>query len=480
MSSCFIESIFQDTGRQLSLFDFVSRPDGRYTRRIMADPSSHERMDDGKWRLDYRLEGNSRIVLAEALCPACDSPLIKNGFNTKKVWFPKKNALQEVELQRYRCPDCGEVKMDYTSTGLSPSKYPVEFPQEARLYWFLGFTLGQIQKIFIVSHKTILARSTIQGWVQTMCRDSLSLMNFTRFPLSSTANFDELYLRVNKDKAYAFILVDSRYRFITRAKLSAILDSTSVYWFFKALPKRYRRSLQGLTTDGAVVYAKLRRSPFFQHLAWQLCLVHLKALIRDDINDLVFSKGKSTKNLPPIWVRYREILYSVVDAPNEFEFIWRCFQADSFRGHLKKKGTLAPIRRLVASKEKILAHTKLRGLHPTNNLVESINRELQYYPSLKRGMKTFEGAEFALALGVLRHNYRVMSFAAQMLAQERAFLEHQRGMFGLCTATRSLGMTVGFREKCFRETQTIYKAFWLKHFPSDLYSLFLLHWKRDH
>ena len=99
-------------------------------------------------RYHIHLSNNNNVEIEETHCLDCGSRLVKNGFNNRITIRANGIGRTDLRVNRRRCPNCGEIRPDYSRLYTKNCRYHENFPRKARQYYKEGFLPSQVGSIF--------------------------------------------------------------------------------------------------------------------------------------------------------------------------------------------------------------------------------------------------------------------------------------------------------------------------------------------
>lgn len=227
-------------------------------------------------------------------------------------------------------------------------------------------------------------------------------------PSSGYWGYDEIHLRISKERMYAIDTVDVNTRFVPVAKISENMGRDEGR---KVLMKGRRGNnlwINGLMKDCSTNLGGLFRTRRFKHIIQQNCLTHVKWAVSKHVKAFAGLSKQSRKPVPKKWRWLLKRFYDLIDSKDEtdayikLEIVRRT--VERLKGK-KIKELHTALKQLELWFPKIIAHQRNPFIPTINNLLEGFHKKYTYYPSFKRNMMTPEGAQRILDYRVFNHNF---------------------------------------------------------------------------
>ena len=355
-----------------------------------------------------RMKRNGTIYIKEIHCLTCGSRLVKNGYNDRIAILDNGLGKHEFRIQRKRCCRCGEIKPDYSKIAPKHGNYHENYKRRARQHYMEGLMSSQIQRVFKIDFNMKIALTTIVNWIGQVAELLRETLKETPVPSSGYWGYDEIHLRINKERMYAMDTVDINTRFVPVAKISRNMGRNEGREVLMEGRRGKNLWINGLVKDCTANLGGLFRTRSFKHIKQQNCLTHVKWIVSKHVKAFAGLSKQSTKPVPEKWRWLLKRFYSLIDSKDETDAY---IKVEILRGTVERlkgkkiKELHAALKQLESWLPKIIAHQRNPFIPTTNNLLEGFHKKYTYYPSFKRSMMTPEGAQRVLDYRVFRHNF---------------------------------------------------------------------------
>ena len=355
-----------------------------------------------------RMKHDGTVYIKEEYCLDCGRRLVKNGFNERIAILADGLGKHEFHIHRKRCPYCGEIKPDYSKLAPKNGNYHESYKRRARQHYMEGLMPSQIQRVFRIDFSIEISLTSIVNWIEAVREPLREMLRTTPVPSSGYWGYDEIHLRISKERMYAIDTVDVITRFIPVAKISEKMGRKAGREVLMEGRKNCQLWINGLVKDCTTNLGDLFRTHSFKHIMLQNCLTHVKWIVSKHVKAFAGLSKQSKKPVPVEWRWLLWRFYALIDSKNEtdayikLEVIRRT--VERLKGK-KIKELLTAVKQLESWLPKIIAHQKNPSIPTTNNLLESFHKKYTYYPSFKKHMMTIDGAQRILDYRVFRHNF---------------------------------------------------------------------------
>ena len=146
--------------------------------------------------------------------------LVRNGYNDRIAILDNGLGKLEFCIQRKRCPRCGEIKPDYSKFVPKYGNYHENYKRRARQHHMEGLMPPQIQRVFKIDFGIQISLTIIVNWVNKIAKPLRKTLQETTVPSSGYWGYDEIHLRISKNRMYAIDTVDVNTRFVPVAKIA--------------------------------------------------------------------------------------------------------------------------------------------------------------------------------------------------------------------------------------------------------------------
>jgi hypothetical protein len=356
-----------------------------------------------------RMERDGTISIKETHCLRCGRRLVKNGHNPRIAILDRDLGKHEFRIQRKRCLRCGEIKPDYSKIAPKFGNYHENHKRRTRQHYMEGLMPSQIQRVFEIDFGIKISKTTIVNWVNMVAEPLREMLKETPVPSSGYWGYDEIHLRICKERIYAIDTVDVNTRFIPVAKITKNMGRSAGREVLMEVRRGRNLWINGLVKDYTANLGKLLRTRSFKHIIQQNCLTHVKWIVSAHIKAFAGLSIRSRKPVPKPWRWLLKRFYALINSKHEtdayiqLEIVRRT--VERLKGKRIKELHTA-LRQLESWLPKIIAHQRNPLIPTTNNLLEAFHKKYTYYPSFKRSMMTPKGAQRVLDYRVFRHNYR--------------------------------------------------------------------------
>jgi len=374
---------------------------------LLAELKKREALFSSK-RYTIGMKRNGTIYIKETHCLPCGSRLIKNGYNPRIMILDNGLERHEFRIQRKRCLMCGEVKPDYSKMVPKYGNYHENYKRRARQHYMEGLMPSQIQRVFKIDFNMKIALTTIVNWIGKVADPLRETLKETPVPSSEYWGYDEIHLRISKERMYAIDTVDINTRFIPVAKISRHMGRNEGRKVLMEGRRGKNLWINGIMKDCTTNLGGLFRTRSFKHIIQQNCLTHVKWVVSKHVKAFAGLSKQSKKPVPKKWSWLLKRFYTLIDSKDEtdayvkLEIIRRTLER--LKGK-KIKELHTALKQLEPWLPKIIAHQRNPLIPTTNNLLEGFHKKYTYYPSFKRSMMTPDGAQRVLDYRVFRHNF---------------------------------------------------------------------------
>ncbi len=268
---------------------------------------------------------------------------------------------------------------------------------------------SQIQRVFKIDFNIEISLTSIVNWIEAVREPLREMLRTTPVPSSGYWGYDEIHLRINKERMYAIDTVDVVTRFVPVAKISENMVRDAGRKVLTEGRKNCQLRINGLVKDCTTNLGGLFRTRSFKHILQQNCLTHIKWIVSAHVKAFAGMYKQSTKPVPKEWRWLRDRFYALINAKHESDAY---IQLEIIKHTIERlkgkriKELHTALKQLEGWLPKIIAHQRNPFIPTTNNLLESYHKKYTYYPSFKRSMMTIKGAQRILDYRVFRHNFR--------------------------------------------------------------------------
>ena len=480
MSSICCQTIFDDRPNQTMLdafFPELCADDHINSPHTQQNPRFTK---EGKWQLDLKIKQGNFVVLVDTHCPICQRQLNKNGTNPKVEYNNIEKDKNIFFFQRYYCNECGEIHLDYSKFFKSYGKYDNKLSKQVRLVFFLGIPPCKIQEISIAMLELIIPLSTIKSWIYPLKIPLKEALYPVHMPCSGSVAYDEVYLKIAKNKEYLQVSLDNFTNLVIFANVCKHLDKKALIDHFQHMQKDQQLVIESVVRDGANIYDTVFNDPILEHIIQGRCHTHYKRNIREKIYKAAGLGKKLKKQLPGGYFKLLRHLYWTIGSKTDFHFWTRLEGARSLANTLHNEKLNSIIDWVEESQEHLLNHNHTENLAKTTNKLESINHEIEVYRVLKKGQKTEMGAELVANSRIFLHNMRELCFIGGKLEKETRYLDDLQDQFGYCSGIRSKKVKHGHFIRKINQYRDNLESYWRTYLPKGALKLFKKLWAIKH
>lgn len=355
-----------------------------------------------------RMKHDGTIYIKEKYCLDCGRRLVKNGYNERIAILADGLGKHEFQIHRKRCPYCGEIKPDYSKLAPKNGNYHESYKRRARQHYMEGLMPSQIQRVFRIDFSLEISLTSIVNWIEAVREPLRELLRTTPVPSSGYWGYDEIHLRINKERMYAIDTVDVVTQFVPVAKISENMGRNAGREVLMEGRKNCQLRINGLVKDCTTNLGGLFRTKSFKHIIQQNCLTHVKWIASAHVKAFAGLNKQTIKPVPKEWRWLRDRFYALINSKHESDAYIQLEIIKSTIERLKGKRIKelhTALKQLEGWLPKIIAHQQNPFIPTTNNLLESFHKKYTYYPSFKRSMMTIKGAQRVLDYRVFRHNF---------------------------------------------------------------------------
>ncbi|MHA2198205.1 MAG: hypothetical protein ACXABO_21675 [Promethearchaeota archaeon] len=355
-----------------------------------------------------RMKHDGTVYIKEEYCFDCGRRLVKNGYNRRIAILAEGLGKHEFRIHRKRCPYCGEIKPDYSKLAPRNGNYHESYKRRARQHYMMGLMPSQIQRVFKIDFGVEVSLTTIYYWIDKVREPLREMLRTTPVPSSGYWGYDEIHLRISRERMYAIDTVDVVTRFVPVAKISENMGRDAGREVLMEGRKNRQLWINGLVKDCTTNLGGLFRTRSFKHIIQQNCLTHVKWIASAHVKAFTGMSKRSNKPVPKEWRWLRDRIYALINAKHETDGY---IQLEIIRNTIenlkgkKIKELHTALKQLEGWLPKLIAHQRNPFIPTTNNLLESYHKKYTYYPSFKRNMKTIKGAQRILDYRVFKHNF---------------------------------------------------------------------------
>lgn len=355
-----------------------------------------------------RMKRDGTIYIKETHCFTCHSRLVKNGSNSRIAILDNGLGKHRFYLQRKRCTKCGEIKPEYSKIAPKHGIYHENYKRRARQHYMEGLMPSQIKRVFKIDFGINISKSTIVNWTNEVAKPLRKTLKETPVPSTGYWGYDEIHLRISKERVYAIDTVDVNTRFVPVAKISSNMGRDAGREVLMEGRKNRALWINGIVKDCTTNLGGLFRTRSFKHMIQQNCLTHVKWTVSKHVKAFTGMSKQSKKPVPKEWRWLLKRFYALIDSKDEtdayikLEIIRRT--VERLKGK-KIKELHTALKQLESWFPKIIAHQRNPFVPTSNNLLEGFHKKYTYYPSFKRNMMTVDGAQRVLDYRVFRHNF---------------------------------------------------------------------------
>ena len=374
---------------------------------LLAELERREALSNSN-RYTIRMKRNGTIYIKETHCLTCGSRLLKNGYNSRIAILDKGLGRHKFRIQRKRCSRCGEIQPDYSKIAPKYGNYHENYKRRARQHYMEGLMPSQIRRVFKIDFNIEISLTGIVNWIKKVAEPLRKTLQETPVPSSGYWGYDEIHLRISKERMYAIDTVDVNTQFVPVAKISPNMGRKEGREVLMEGRRGKNLWINGIMKDCTTNLGGLFRTRSFKHIIQQNCLTHVKWIVSKHVKAFAGLSKQSRKPVPKKWRWLLKRFYDLIDSKDEADAYFKLEIIRSTVERLKGK----KIRELhIALKQleswfpKIIAHQRNPFIPTTNNLLEGFHKKYTYYPSFKRSMMTPEGAQRILDYRVFRHNF---------------------------------------------------------------------------
>ncbi len=392
------------------------------------------------------MKQDGTIYIKEGYCLACGRRLIKNGYNRRIAILGDGLGRHEFRLQRKRCPRCGEITPDYSKLAPRFGNYHESYKKRARQHYMEGLMPSQIKRVFKIDFDIEISLTTIYYWIDEVREPLREMLETTPVPSSGYWGYDEIHLRISKERMYALDTVDVVTRFVPVAKISENMGRDAGKRVLMEGRRGRNLWIYGLVKDCTTNLGGLFRTRSFKHVIQQNCLVHVKWIASAHVKAFAGMYRRSNKPVPKEWRWLRNRFHALIDAKHETDAYIQLeiikYTVEKLKG--KKVNELHDaLKQLEGWLPKIIAHQRNPFIPCTNNLLESFHKKYTYYPSFKRNMMTIKGAQRILDYRVFKHNF-------ERFPEYRAMFETKYEEFKTILSELPDGRVMGGQHRYFK------------------------------
>ena len=355
-----------------------------------------------------RMKHDGTIYIKEEYCLSCGRRIVKNGYNRRIAILAEGLGKHEFRIHRKRCPYCGEIKPDYSKLAPKNGNYHKSYKRRTRQHYMEGLMPSQIQRVFRIDFGIEISLTTIVNWIEEVREPLREMLHTTPVPSSGYWGYDEIHLRINKERMYAIDTVDVITRFVPVAKISENMGRKAGREVLMEGRKNCQLWINGIVKDCTTNLGGLFRKKSFKHIIQQNCLTHVKWIVSAHVKAFAGMSKRSNKPLPKEWRWLQNRFYALINTKHECDAY---IQLEIIRNTIERlkgkriKELHTALKQLEAWLPKIIAHQRNPFIPTTNNLLESYHKKYTYYPSFKRSMMRINGAQRVLDYRVFRHNF---------------------------------------------------------------------------
>jgi len=392
----------------LKFFPFLPKPKNH---SLFVELDKRKEISDGKG-YTLRMRRDVTINILETNSLNCGFRLIKNGHNPRIAIFDNGLGRHEFRIHRKRCPNCGEIKPDYSKLAQKYCNYHENYRRKTRQHHMEGLMPSQIKHVFKIDFNIDISESTIVNWVNEVSEPLREMLRETPIPSSGCWGYDEIHMLVGGKKAYALITVDIITKFIPNAKIFSHMGNKSGRILFQEAKRGNKIKIKGLVKDCTTHLGKLLNTRGYKNIKLQSCKAHVKWIASKHVKAFAGLSTQSRKPVPPKWQWLLRRFYQVIDAKDEadayikIEVLKQTVERLKELKPKKRKHLATALKQMESWLSKLIAHCRNPNIAATNNLLERYNKKFEYYPTFKRGMMTESGAQRVLDYRTFENNFK--------------------------------------------------------------------------
>ena len=217
---------------------------------------------------------------------------------------------------------CGEYKPNYGKFIPDHANYQEEVKVNARHYFYLGNTPGQVRELFRVNGTCMPSESSIRNWVKEAAEPIRDVVMNTNLPVSGYFGFDEIHTRTNGERTYVLSLVDLWDDFYVNAEFSEGRDTGFIKQFFSSSKRQGKVKFKGLVLDGSNIYGGIFKSRRFSYIKVQRCQTHFKKNLNEAIYEAAGLGMKVKEDLPEPYDEIKQALFAVFNRSTLYRAVW--------------------------------------------------------------------------------------------------------------------------------------------------------------
>ena len=135
---------------------------------------------------------------------------------------------------------------------------------------------SQIQCVFKIDFDMKIALTTIVNWIGEVAEPLRETLKETPVPSSGYWGYDEIHLRISKERMYAIDTVDVNTRFIPVTKISRHMGRNEGRKVLMEGRRGKNLWINGIIKDCTTNLGGLFKTRSFKHIIQQNCLTHIK------------------------------------------------------------------------------------------------------------------------------------------------------------------------------------------------------------
>jgi hypothetical protein len=292
--------------------------------------------------------------------------------------------------------------------------------------------------------------------------------------------YDEIHLKINGDKAYLLVALDSFTRFVVRSEITLSKEKAEIKQFFQNIRLVQNIKIDSVVHDGCNSGWSAFQDRSLKNITQGRCHTHFKWNVREKVYAAAGLGKKMTQTLPYLYFRFLKLLYYAIGAIDDFKFWTRIEMARSIADTIGNDDLYTIIGFVETNQQSLQNWYRMEYLAKSTALVESINHEIENYPVYKHGEHTINGAIFCSESRIYMHNMREITRLPAKLEKEQRYLDFLHEQHGYCSEIISKKIKFGhFKKKCMAYMQSM-DEYWIATFPKDTLNLFKKHWGGHH
>jgi len=283
------------------------------------------------------LNGEKVIQLVDPRCPKCGLDLIKWGINPRKMILDRGHVPNIRGVQRYRCKNHGEIKIDLSEFIPARQQYAENWRRRACQLMFDGLTPPAVRRAFLKCFGISPSESSIRNWAVTAADAAGKIIHDTSVPTSGYYGYDEIYINLRGNWVFVQTIIDLETGFCPDIGYTIELSDKPTTKLLLGVHQNKSSKIEGIVWDGAAMYYQVQRRPEFADINIQLCQTHYKKNLNEKIYMASGLGKRRSEPLPEPYDQVKRLLFAPFNRSTRIKAEFSLAYADAnLRGKVSK------------------------------------------------------------------------------------------------------------------------------------------------